>query len=44
MFPSATRVTPAEDYVFMIDFNTNEHGKLDTKPYLDFGVFQRSKD
>jgi hypothetical protein len=44
MYPSVTKVTPAEDYVLSIVFDTGEHGTLDMKPLLDFGVFHRLKD
>ena len=44
MLPSVMKVTPAEDYLLSIDFDTGEQGTLDMKPYLDFGVFQRLKN
>ena len=44
MLPSVTKVTPAEDYLLSIDFDTGEHGTLDMKPFLYFGIFQRLKD
>ena len=28
----------------IIDFDTDEHGTFDMKPFLDFGLFQRLKD
>ncbi len=28
----------------MIDYDNGEHGVLDMKPFLDFGIFQRLKD
>jgi len=44
MYPSVKKVVPAEDYMLSIDFDNGEHGTLDMKPYLDFGVFRRLKD
>ncbi len=41
---SVTKVVPAENYTLLIDFGNGEHGTLDMKPYLDFGIFQRLKD
>ena len=44
MYPSVKKVVPTKDYVLSIDFDNGEHGTLDMKPFLDFGVFQRLKD
>jgi hypothetical protein len=44
MYPSVKNVIPTEDYVLSIDFDNGEHGTLDMKPFLDFGVFRRLKD
>jgi len=44
MQPSITKVVPADNYTLLIDFENGEHGTLDMKPFLDFGVFQRLKD
>jgi len=44
MYPSVKTVVPAEDYMLSIDFDNGEHGTLDMKPFLDFGVFRRLKD
>ena len=44
MYPSIKKVLASEDYILSIDFDNGEHGKLDMKPFLDFGVFQRLKD
>ncbi|WP_019675635.1 DUF2442 domain-containing protein [Arsukibacterium perlucidum] len=41
MFPAVTRVTALENYQLAIEFANGEHGILDMKPYLDFGVFKR---
>jgi hypothetical protein len=44
MYPSVKNVVPTEDYMLSIDFDNGEHGTLDMKPFLDFGVFRRLKD
>ena len=44
MYPSVKNVTPSEDYILSVDFDNGEHGTLDMKPYLDFGIFQRLKE
>jgi len=44
MYPAQKQVVPDENYVFPILFDNGEHGILDMKPYLDFGVFRRLKD
>lgn len=44
MYPSVTNVIASEDFILSIDFDNGEHGILDMKPYLDFGVFRRLKD
>jgi hypothetical protein len=44
MYPSVKTVTPSEDFILAIDFDNGEHGILDMKPYLDFGVFRQLKD
>ncbi len=44
MYPSVTKVVPDDNYVLHIEFDNDESGLLDMKPYLDFGVFQRLKD
>lgn len=44
MYPSIKQVVPRDDYVLSIVFDNGEHGILDVKPYLDFGVFQRLRD
>ena len=42
MYPSVSKVFP--DDTLVIDFDNGESGKLDIKPFLEFGVFQRLKD
>ena len=44
MYPSVSKVFPGENYILIIDFDNGESGKLDMKPFLEFGVFQRLKD
>jgi hypothetical protein len=44
MYPSVKNVVPTQDYTLSIAFDNGEHGTLDMKPYLNFGVFRRLKD
>ncbi|MBV5275173.1 MAG: DUF2442 domain-containing protein [Lamprocystis purpurea] len=44
MHPSAKHVSPLADYVLFIEFDNDESGHLDMKPFLDFGVFNRIRD
>ncbi len=44
MYPSVKEVTADTDYVLSIVFDNGEHGILDMKEFLDFGVFQRIKN
>ncbi len=44
MYPSVSKIFPGENYTLIIDFDNGESGKLDMKPFLEFGVFQRLKD
>jgi hypothetical protein len=44
MYPSVSSVVPKENYILYISFNNGESGRLDMKPYLDFGIFNRIKD
>ena len=44
MYPSVKEVTAGTDYVLSIVFDNGEHGVLDMKEFLDFGVFQRIKN
>jgi hypothetical protein len=44
MYPSVSEVVPGDDYTLSIHFDNGEHGTLDMKPFLGFGVFQRLKD
>jgi len=44
MYSSVKNVFVGEDFVLFIDFDNGEQGRLDMKPFLDFGVFRRLKD
>ena len=44
MYPAVISVVPNDNYILDITFNNGESGRLDMKPYLDFGVFNRIKD
>lgn len=44
MYPSVKEVVAGSDYVLSIVFDNGEHGVLDMKEFLDFGVFQRIKN
>lgn len=43
MYLSIKKVVPCDDFTLSIDFENGEHGTLDMKPFLDFGVFNRLK-
>ena len=44
MYPSVNKVLPLENYTLIVEFDNGETGKLDMKPFLEFGVFRRLKD
>jgi len=44
LYPSVKKVVPAEDFILSVEFDNGEHGMLDMKPFLDFGVFRRLKE
>lgn len=44
MYRSIKEVTPGDDYVLSIVFDSGEKGFLDMKPILNFGVFKRITD
>ena len=44
MYPSVIEVVPGDDYILSVVFDNGEHGTLDMKPILSFGIFQRIKD
>ena len=44
MYPSVIKVVPKDNYQVYVEFDNNEYGVLNMKPYLDFGVFREIKD
>mgnify|MGYP000965730572 CR=1 FL=1 len=44
MYPAIKKVVANEDHTLTLDFDNGEKGRLDLKPYLDFGVFRQLKD
>ncbi len=44
MYPAIKEVTPKENYLLAVTFDNGEHGILDMKPFLDFGIFQSLKN
>ncbi len=44
MYPSVKEVTAGSDYMLSVVFDNGEHGVLDMKEFLDFGVFQRIRN
>ncbi len=44
MYPSIKEVVATEDYVLSIVFDNGEHGLLDMKEMLNFGIVTRIKD
>ncbi len=44
MYPAIKKVIPKENYMLSVTFDNGEHGILDMKPFLDFGIFQSLKD
>jgi len=44
MYPAVKSVVAGEDYVLSIVFENGEHGTLDMKEILDFGIFRRLKE
>lgn len=44
MYPAVIKVIPCDDYVLNMDFENGESGKLDIKPILNFGIFERIKN
>nr|VFK79519.1 MAG: Protein of unknown function (DUF2442) [Candidatus Kentron sp. SD] len=43
-YPSVKKVSARDDYEIFIEFDNDECGTLDMKPYLDFGVFNQIRD
>jgi hypothetical protein len=44
MYPAVKEVIPGDNYILSVVFDNGENGRLDMKPLLDFGIFQRIKD
>ncbi len=44
MYPAIKEVSPKENYLLSVTFDNGEHGILDMKPFLDFGIFQSLKN
>jgi hypothetical protein len=44
MIPSVIRAVAQDDYTLSLLFDNGESGRLDMKPFLDFGVFQKIKN
>lgn len=44
MYPAVKEVIPKENYILSVTFDNGQHGTLDMKPLLDFGIFQRLKN
>lgn len=44
MYPAVTEVTPCDDHILAVVFENGEKGRLDIKPILNFGIFQRIRD
>jgi hypothetical protein len=44
MHPSVIKVTAEKDYRIVVEFDNDERGVLDMRPYLDFGVFKKLAD
>ena len=43
-YPLVKKVVPTKDFMLSVEFDNGEHGMLDMKPFLNFGIFQRLKD
>jgi hypothetical protein len=41
MYPSVKSVTAGSNYELAIEFDNDEHGTLDMKPFLELGVFKK---
>lgn len=44
VYPSVYKVVAGDDYILTVFFDNGEHGTLDMKQFLDFGVFRRLKN
>ena len=43
-YPTIKKVSPRKNYTLFVEFDNNERGLLNMKPYLNFGVFNTIKD
>ena len=44
MNPRVVAVTPLDEHALLVRFNNGEQRRLDVRPYLDFGVFERLRE
>ena len=44
MHPAVISVECEDDYILSVSFDNGEHGLLDMKPYLDFGILRKIRD
>jgi len=44
MYPSVIKVTAEKYYQIIVEFDNDERGILDMKPYLNFGEFKKRAD
>ena len=44
MNPRVVAVTPLDEHALLVQFNNGEQRRLDVRPYLAFGVFERLRE
>jgi hypothetical protein len=44
MNPRVVAVTPLEDHALLLQFNNGEQRRLNVRPYLAYGVFERLRE
>ncbi len=44
MYPAIVNVTPEDNYILYLEFDNGEHGRIDIKPFLNYGVFKKIMD
>ena len=44
MNPRVVAVTPLDEHALLVRFNNGEQRRLDVRPYLAFGVFERLRE
>jgi Protein of unknown function (DUF2442) len=42
--PRVIAVTPLEDYALLLQFDSGEQRRLDLRPYLAYGIFERLRE